>query len=425
MPDKTAVLDVLLAGEVIGELAQPSTRSRSFTYREGWEGIVTPLSLSMPLRRAPYSHTIVDPYLWGLIPDSHDRRRQLALQFDVSANNPMALLSKIGLDCAGAVRFCSPDATDSVLADEGTLVSLTEQDIAKRLRALITGSPAAQMTDGESWSLAGAQAKTAVRLESGIWHLAVGAQPTTHILKPGISLLEDQALNEYICMKAAEKIGLNVAKVSYLEFAGEPALCVERYDRLRTEDDRLIRVHQEDLCQALSVDPDNKYPADGGPTANAILDLLQKAGRAEMQDLNRKDFARALFFNYLVMAPDGHAKNYSLLLLADAVRLAPLYDIASGAPYTKNYGELRYKRMAMRIGGENQFGALSLSHLKRFAQRNGFDPEWTIGQFRQMAKMLPGVLEEAFDEAGERARVNPLRKAMLKPLTLHCKKAVL
>ncbi|WP_297148780.1 HipA domain-containing protein [uncultured Ellagibacter sp.] len=41
-----------------------------------------------------------------------------------------------------------------------------------------------------------------------------------------------------------------------------------------------------------------------------------------------------IFSNYLIGATDAHAKNHSLLLVApDDIRLAPLYDVASIAPY--------------------------------------------------------------------------------------------
>jgi len=424
MSESTVTLEVILGDEVIGTLTQLSSKGCTFTYRQDWENISTPLSLSMPPRKASYPQKIVAPYLWGLIPDSHDRRRQLGRQFGVSANNPVALLSKIGLDCAGAVRFCSPDQTADVLKGHGALVPLSDKQMAERLRALTSGDANAQLSDDESWSLAGAQAKTAVRQENGKWYLATGAQPTTHILKPGISLLENQALNEYLCMKTASCLGLPVSSVNYFEFAGEPAICVERYDRMRTEAGTLLRVHQEDLCQALSVDPDDKYPADGGPNANAVLDLLSNVGRVEIRNKNREDFARALFFNYLMMAPDGHAKNYSLLLLAEAVRLAPLYDIASGVPYSKNYGELRYKRAAMRIGGEDHFGVLDRSHLENFAKRNGFDAAWAMNEFSQLAQAIPGALELVFDNAAHIVAVGTLRDVMLTPLSSHCKKSI-
>lgn len=424
MADAKLTLSVLLEDRLIGSLEQSAAQGRQFSYIDDWESIATPLSMSMQPRQAPYSHKVVDPYLWGLVPDNQATRRQIGRQFEVSPNNPMALLSKIGLDCAGAVRFCIPKLVPEILQNHGALIPLTEREIAERLQSLNKNSLGIQLSEEESWSLAGNQSKTALRLQGGQWFMATGAQPTTHILKPGILMLKDQALNEYICISVAERIGLRASKVSYLEFEGEPAICIERYDRMRTEDDRVMRLHQEDLCQALSVNPDNKYSSDGGPTADIILDLLSKVGRSDLRNNNREDFAKALFFNYLMMAPDGHAKNFSLLLLSDLVRLAPLYDIASGVPYTNDSGELRYKRTAMRIGGENRFGSLTGAHIRKFAKRNSFEESWAMESFRNMAERIPGTLEAVFDEANAFADCLPLRDAMMGPLSSHCRKAV-
>ena len=424
MSNSTQTLNVILADKVIGVLEQLPTGSRRFTYIDDWENTTTPLSLSMPPRKASYGQRIIDPFLWGLLPDNHLTRQSIGRQFGVSSSNPMALLSKIGLDCAGAVRFCEPDATESVLDNRGKLVPLSKQEIAERLRELAQLNRGILPTEEESWSLAGNQAKMALRFEDGKWFCATGAQATTHIFKPGIQELESQALNECVCMNAALKLGLSASKVSYVEFDGEPAICVERYDRMRTEDGRLIRIHQEDLCQALSIDPDNKYPSDGGPNAESILDLLSNAGRAELRNRNRENFVDALFFNYLILAPDGHAKNYSLLLLADAVFLAPLYDIASGAPYTKDFGQPRYTSAAMRIGGEDRFGNLTGSHLKRFTQRNHLDESWVFDRFRQLATKIPEALEEVFSELSPSIDSRVFREALLEPVSLHCFKTL-
>ncbi|MDR1713081.1 MAG: HipA N-terminal domain-containing protein [Coriobacteriales bacterium] len=106
MPEP-AKLNVLLGDELVGTLTQTRDKGRVFAYRQDWESVTTAISLSMSTRKQTYPQRVVDPYLWGLIPDSHIIRHQIARQFNVSANNPMALLGKIGLDCAGAVRFCS------------------------------------------------------------------------------------------------------------------------------------------------------------------------------------------------------------------------------------------------------------------------------------------------------------------------------
>jgi len=86
------------------------------------------------------------------------------------------------------------------------------------------------------------------------------------------------------------------------------------------------------MCQALGVHPAAKYQSDGGPSAIDVIGVLRDHIDANNvhQDLNT--FVDALVFNWIVAAPDAHAKNVSVLLNGGGVRLAPLYDIASAPP---------------------------------------------------------------------------------------------
>jgi serine/threonine-protein kinase HipA len=424
MPKSPDELKVLLGNQVIGSVFQPAGGYREFRYIEDWENVATPLSLSMPPRKAAYNHIQIDPFMWGLIPDNVETREQLGIRYNVSYRNPMAILSKIGRDCAGAVQFCTPAQTGEVLKGKGELIPLSDADIAGRLKVLNAGTVSTIPSTLESWSLAGNQTKMAVRLENERWYMATGAEATSHILKPGIQSLDSQAASEYVTMRLAAKIGVPSASVRYLEFKGEPAICVERYDRLRTDTGRLLRVHQEDMCQVFSVDPADKYPKDGGPTADMILDKLALVGPPNMRNKNREDFVRALFFNYLTASPDAHGKNYSVLLLGNSVRLAPIYDTASGIHYIEN-GELRYKHAAMRIGGENKFGNLRRRHIENFAMRNNFSEEWVAQQFDQMITAIPGAAEEIFDENKTIPAVYKLRKSMLGALNKYCAQIVI
>jgi serine/threonine-protein kinase HipA len=47
------------------------------------------------------------------------------------------------------------------------------------------------------------------------------------------------------------------------------------FDRRWTKDKRLLRLAQEDCCQALSVPPIRKYQSEGGPGIIQVLDLLK------------------------------------------------------------------------------------------------------------------------------------------------------
>jgi serine/threonine-protein kinase HipA len=88
------------------------------------------------------------------------------------------------------------------------------------------------------------------------------------------------------------------------------------------------RVHQEDICQALSV-----------PGPKEIVDLLRahSAGAQRSRERNSQTaydedaatFLDALILNWLIGGTDAHAKNYSILIGGEGlVRLAPLYDLA-------------------------------------------------------------------------------------------------
>ena len=56
-------------------------------------------------------------------------------------------------------------------------------------------------------------------------------------------------------------------------FGKTRALVIERFDRRWTKDGRLLRVPQEDCCQALSTPPGRKYQNEGGPGMTDILKL--------------------------------------------------------------------------------------------------------------------------------------------------------
>ncbi len=255
----------------------------------------------------------------------------------------------MGADCPGAVRFSKPEDIEHALARTGDVSWLTEEQVAERLRELRQDSTAWL---GESFtgqfSLAGAQAKTALLQRDGNWGVPSGAAATTHILKPAVRGFDDHDLNEHLCLDAARRAGLTAARTQVASFAEQTAVVVTRYDRHLAAED-ITRVHQEDLCQALAVPPARKYQNEGGPGVKEIAALLRRVMAPRVAQAAVWAFADALAWNWLIAGTDAHAKNYSLLLAANQVRLAPLYDIASALPYGMHERKLR---MAMKIGGD-------------------------------------------------------------------------
>ncbi|WP_161606041.1 type II toxin-antitoxin system HipA family toxin [Microlunatus speluncae] len=409
----TTRLAVLLSGQRIGTLTQ--THRIEFRYHDEYLSLShpTPLSLAMPVQAEPYLRDRTLPWLDGLLPDRIEVRRRWAQQFGVSDRNPVALMTHMGRDCPGAVQLCPESELEDVSADRGELMPLSEDQLGRRIQALRTDGDSWTVA-GERWSLGGAQAKIAVVEENGRWYEAHGSVPTTHIIKPGVVGFAAQGLVEHVCMSAARSLGVTAAPTRYLEFDGQGAVIITRYDRI-SRGGKIIRVHQEDLCQALSVPAAKKYETDGGPSASAISDLL--LGRAD-PDSHRR-FVEAVALNYLLGASDGHAKNYAVLLSGSQVRLAPLYDLASSLPYDPIDDDSDLRKTAMAIGGARRYGQVTRHHWERFARRTGAEVAPFLHRVGQLAAALPDAIASVLAALSPSAQRDQLRARFLDRLVDH------
>ncbi len=347
----TDTLAVLLDDAVAGAITRLDQGRLRFDYDDEYRQrpAATPLSVSMPPSIRSHPDSDISPWLWGLLPDNDRVLARWARDFQVAAK-PFSLLSTpIGHDCAGAVRFAPVEEALQVLAKPGAVTWLTESEVAQRLRELRQDTTAwlGREFTGQ-FSLAGAQAKTALLLKDGRWGVPSGSAATSHILKPAVQGFDDHDLNEHLCLDAARRAGLIVARTHVATFDDQSAIVVDRYDR-RSADGELVRIHQEDTCQALGRPPDQKYQNEGGPSAKDLATLFRTIMPPRAADDAVRRFLDALIWNWLVAGTDAHAKNYSLLLSGGDVRLAPLYDIASALPYDKHERELKF---AMKIGGD-------------------------------------------------------------------------
>ena len=385
------ILDVLIAGKLAGTLSQDGAGSLSFAYERGYRSV--PLSSSMPLSTRPYRDKVVLPYLWGLLPEDPAARRHVAADAGISPNNPFALLGVIGLDCPGAVQFV-PQGSDACRDER--LVAVSGAEIARRL-AIGRQDGAGWIASNEHWSLGGQQSKFALRRMDGRWYSCEGSAATTHILKSGV----------------------------------EPAIAIERYDRL-VEGDSVTRLHQEDLCQALGCLPDNKYTMYGGPNCSEVLGLLTSTGPTAQA--NAAGFLQMLFLNYLLAATDAHAKNYSIMLAADGShRLAPMYDVASIAPYVEGTRlKVKPPKLAMSIGGENRAGRVSTNDLAKLVEqcgleRFGITAEGCRDLLALYAEEIPGKLAQEFDaleKTGSADAARELRGRMEEPIAQLCARSL-
>jgi serine/threonine-protein kinase HipA len=335
-----APLRVHLNNRLVGHFLKEPGGAVSFRYDDswlGWENAI-PVSLSLPLREDAYRGAPVSAVFENLLPDSEALRRRVAERVGAAGADAYSLLAAIGRDCVGALQF---------LAE-------------KLLRSLGQAPLGLSRDDDFRISIAGAQEKTALLWDGRRWRKPVGTTPTTHILKPQIGELpngidlSNSVENEFYCLKLLKAFGLPVNEAAIKTFGKTTALVIERFDRRWTRDGRLLRVPQEDCCQALSVPPGRKYQSDGGPGLVQILDLLRGSDTPEE---DRRTVLKAQILFWLIGATDGHGKNFSVFLgPGGTYRLTPLYDILSAQPsLDSRQVERKQMKLAMAVGAKNHY----------------------------------------------------------------------
>lgn len=278
------------------------------------------LSQSLPLRVEPFGEREARPFFAGLLPEGQVRRL-IAQQLQVSDANDFALLEALGGECAGALTFGRSGESEVDTPSQAEVRWLTEGEVADLLEKLPT-NPLMAGEEGLRLSLAGAQDKLPVVFDGERIGLPLHGTASSHILKPSIQSLEDTVYNEAFCMALAGATNLEPAPTQIRRAMGTSFLLVERYDRFQNKEGERLRVHQEDLCQALGVVPEVKYQNEGGPSFPRCFDLIRQATRPSAPHVLRLfDYAG---FNALVGNHDAHAKNFSLLYIDDHPVLAPL-----------------------------------------------------------------------------------------------------
>jgi serine/threonine-protein kinase HipA len=394
-------LDVYLNGRLVGRLRREAGGAIDFRYAEdwlSWESAFA-VSLSLPLREDRYVGARVVAVFDNLLPDNDDIRRRLAARTGAGGIDAFSLLGAVGRDCGGALQFLPEgEAPPDQEAVSGR--ALSEGEVAAILGDL-GQAPLGVTADWEfRISLAGAQEKTALLWWNNAWHIPHGATPTTHVLKPQIGKrgavdLSASVENEYLCLKIAKAAGLPCANAQIAEFGGARALVVERFDRRWRKDGRLLRLPQEDCCQALSVPPPRKYEIDGGPGIVRLLELLKASDDPQA---DQRLFLKAQVLFWLLGATDGHAKNFSLHLLPGGrFRLAPLYDIMSTQPYvaarqlTKNQF-----RLAMAVGKNRHYNVEEIfpRHFEQSAAAAGVGAAMVADVMADLLRAMPRAFEE-------------------------------
>lgn len=404
-------LVVAINGERMGHVSRARNGELSFAYEDTYSRDAVPLSPNMPVGTRTYKHREVTAYLAGLLPENEAVRLRWAAEFKVP-NEPFDLLSHMGLECPGAVQFVAPEQ-QHLLLGEGMHEPVSRKEIGDRLRELREAAEEDTWTHpAEHWSLPGAQSKFTLALIGDEWHEATGAAATTHIIKPGVRRMKYQAVVEFATMRVARRLGLRTAAVELEDFDGESALVIKRFDRIERSN-KIFRIHQVDLLQAAGYMPAQKYEDRQGPSGRRLATLIRSVSTQPDDDVLA--FSDALLFNYLSLSPDGHAKNMALLFAGTQARFAPLYDLATGAPYGNKDAA---PRAAFAIGGVRNFGEAYPKNWRTHASDFGLDPDERTARALVLAAAIPDAFHDVLaDDVGGDVGANLWRRMTRKSPT--------
>lgn len=403
-------LSIWTNGQRVGLWTIPARGDMQLQYDPDWIASPAgrPLSLSLPFNVAnlPIKGEKVSNYFDNLLPDSDAIRKRVAERFKTGSTDPFDLLKAIGRDCVGAIQLLDeneePEGFNQV---QGQPVS--KKGIERLLTETVSSGGMAAGRDSSvdlRISIAGAQEKTALLRWKGKWLVPQGSTPTTHILKLPLGLIGGQLAdfttsvdNEWLCMTLLKAYGLPVANVAIETFGTQRVLVVERFDRkLAPNGEWLMRLPQEDFCQVTGCSPLLKYESEGGPGLKALFNVLQRSVNATA-DMRTLMASQILF--WMLRAPDGHAKNFSIQLLSrDQFQLAPLYDVMSAYPVLgkgSNQWSPKKVKLSMALLGKNrhyEMHSIVRRHFNSTARQlwQGENAEPII---QELLDRTPGVIE--------------------------------
>ncbi|WP_439287109.1 type II toxin-antitoxin system HipA family toxin [Lonepinella sp. BR2357] len=404
------ILNIAMNGFHVGQWRKLTSGATEFQYNPNWlhSERGRPISLSLPLSNKIYKGEVVFNFFDNLLPDNEQIRSRIQQRFQTHTKTPFDLLAAIGQDCVGAIQLYQETPHFIRQIEAATLNEHEIEVLLKNYQSLPLGM---DKSDDFRISLAGAQEKTALLLHQGQWKRPLYSTATSHIFKLPIGQVAQGQLdlsmsceNEWLCLEILRLFGLDVPNAEIRHFGETKVLIVERFDRRWAKSGNwLVRLPQEDLCQALNIAPARKYESDGGAGILSIMHLLNSSA----DPLNdRKRFFKAQILYWLLCAIDGHTKNFSIFLeQGNRYRLTPFYDVMSAYPLINPKG-LRHQKikMAMAWHGENKhyfWDKIQLRHIFHTAKLAGFAKENVEDILHEISQTLPTLSQIQCDHIPE------------------------
>jgi serine/threonine-protein kinase HipA len=383
-----ADLPVYFEQRLVGTIDMGS-REPGFRYDRRW--IETrgafPISTTMPLSLEPISADAFLPWAANLLPES-EQLHAVGQFLGMAPGDVIGLLAAIGRDTAGALSIGKPGGTSSVYWRP-----IEKSEDLERIIEELPKKPFLVGDEGVSMSLAGVQSKLAVAVDdAGRICVPLEGSPSTHILKPDSERLWGGVQNEAFCLVLAKRLKIPIPEVTTGKAGDRTYLLVKRYDRVKAGE-RWRRLHQEDFCQALGKPPSAKYESSQTGICGPTLSDMFERTRQLMTATDILLLLDMVIFNVIACNTDAHAKNYSIMIKAGGVSLAPLYDVMCGEVW-----ENITKNLAQKIAGKNRGDHLKGRHWQRFARECGLGVPQVLARVRALTEAATAEADAAAAE---------------------------
>ena len=377
--------NVYFFDQFVGTLTQDKYGILSFQYNREYvvsRGI--PISHSMPLTTEEYYGNEAHAFFTGLLPEE-EMLAATAKVIGTSSFNYFKLLTELGKEPIGAIRIGNYEQEKN---DQYENISLEELDdiIIKNDSLLSTLYQEKELR----LSLAGAQSKAGLFQINNQFYIPQNGSPSNVIIKPRNRKYPDLVFNEFASMKIAAVMGIETPIVQLISTPTQSLFMIYRYDRL-LNDNHILRLHQEDFCQALGIQSQNKYEADGGPSFKQCIHLLREATTVPAIEINK--FVRLFLFNAIIGNKDAHGKNYSILYENNKSILAPAYDVLS----TAYYPELTNK-MSMSINSKHILDDVTETDLDQMGADATVSGKLVLKEYKRIKDLLLPIADQVLME---------------------------
>lgn len=221
---------------------------------------------------------------------------------------------------------------------------------------------------------------------------------TGYIVKSWGSDYPQLAANEYFCMTAAMRAGLDVPELFLSDNGG--LFVMRRFD-IAADGSSL---GFEDMCSLQAVGTARKYGGSYERVARSIRDFVS----GDRLMAAREQFFSTLVLSVMIRNGDAHLKNFGVLYDSPAgtVRLAPVYDLVTTTAY------IRKDVPALAIEGKKKWWPRRM--LERFAITHLALPVRTVsGIFERMSESVMETREKIPGHIADHPEFREIGEAMM------------